>query len=322
MRGLSFFLTAGLLLISSSMALAQPTPAFRFPAISRDDAAKLYGSRDLPNWALTFAKPLPKTTAAMLNLDYVHRAKNPLGPILAGRLHWAAADALDCEYARRYARADLVRAGIKTNDLKTFMDVKKLPAKEQAAVAFARKLTTAAYTVTDEEVAYLIKEFGAEQVVAMVHTVAWSNFRNRILLAINIEMEPDGPLAPIDLQLDLANLKLEAPVRKNVESAEPSASIVTKLDWRKKTTDDLLKSLEEQKARKPRIALPDPDKSPPGSKARTSKVVWTQVSMGYQPLLTKSWSQCRMSFQQESKLDRVFANSMFWVITRSNECFY
>jgi hypothetical protein len=28
------------------------------------------------------------------------------------------------------------------------------------------------------------------------------------------------------------------------------------------------------------------------------------------------------AFREESNLDRVFANTYFWVITRSNECFY
>ncbi len=44
--------------------------------------------------------------------------------------------------------------------------------------------------------------------------------------------------------------------------------------------------------------------------------------MGYQPVLTKTWFDCMSLFHQESRLDRVFANSYFWVITRSNECFY
>ena len=28
------------------------------------------------------------------------------------------------------------------------------------------------------------------------------------------------------------------------------------------------------------------------------------------------------AFQQEAKFDRVFSNSFFWVVTRSNDCFY
>ena len=44
--------------------------------------------------------------------------------------------------------------------------------------------------------------------------------------------------------------------------------------------------------------------------------------MGYAPELTRAWFECMQAFQRESSLDRVFSNSLFWVVTRSNECFY
>ncbi len=319
------------LMACQSVTLAQPTPKspYRFPTATREEAAKQFGSDQLPGWALTLAKPLPKTTAAMLQLDHVHRAKNPLGPALAGKLHWTAADAIGCDYARRYAEADLRLAGVNAEEFKRLAAMRKLPAKEQAALAFARKMTTAAHTVTDEEVAHLVAEFGTEQVVAMVHTLAWANFRNRILLALGTQLEPDGPLAPFDPQLDpAARNRLATPQRpewKDVISADAPESILTKPDWRKPTDEELVKALEAQKARKPRIALPDLsklDKLPADAKARTAKIIWSRVSMGYQPLLTQTWFETMGTFQKEAKLDPVFSNSMFWVITRSNECFY
>jgi hypothetical protein len=175
-----------------------------------------------------------------------------------------------------------------------------------------------------------VAEFGTDQVVAMVHTLAWANFRNRILLALGTQLEPDGPFAPFDLQLDpVERNKLATPARpvwKDViGGANTPASILTKLDWRNQTDDDLLRSLESQKARKPRIALPDLsklDKLPADTKARTTKIIWSRVSMGYQPLLTQAWFETMGTFQKEAQLDPVFSNSMFWVITRSNECFY
>src|SRR5579871_5438519 len=64
-------------------------------------------SPPLPAWARTLAVSLPRTTVAMLALDHTTRANNPLGPVRAAQLRWAAADAIRCEYARRYAEADL-----------------------------------------------------------------------------------------------------------------------------------------------------------------------------------------------------------------------
>src|SRR5262245_23377177 len=44
----------------------------------------------LPNWATTLAPAMPKTVAAMLELDYIHRAKSPLPPKLRAKMRWVA----------------------------------------------------------------------------------------------------------------------------------------------------------------------------------------------------------------------------------------
>jgi alkylhydroperoxidase family enzyme len=295
----------------------------RFPQAGNDEAWKQIRGENpaLPAWALALAEPLPRTTGAMLRLDHLHRAKNPLGAVLAGKLHWAAADAIGSEYAKRYAEADLRRAGLKDDDLQQLTgDPKKLPDPDRIAVQFARKMTRAAYKVTDEEVAELIEEFGAGKVVAMVHTLAWANFQNRITLALGVQVERDGPLPPLDPQLD-GDRQTKAPDRppwKEAQAAGTTANI-GRPDWRKLSDAELQAALVEQKARKPRIPLP---KQATDAKSPATKIVWTQVSSGYQPLLTQTWFETMRTFQQEAKLDRVFSNSYFWVITRTNECFY
>jgi alkylhydroperoxidase family enzyme len=325
MRLAVFLLFVSTIIAPVGSALAQSdAKSTRFPALGTDEAWKqIRGDNPpLPAWALALAQPLPRTTGAMLHLDYVHRAKNPLGPVLAGKLHWAAADAIGSNYSKRYAEADLKRAGVKDEDLQQLAgDPKQLPYPDRMALAFARKLTKAAYTVTDAEVAELLKEFGPEKVVAMVHTLAWANFQNRIILALGLEVEREGPLAPLDPGLDPERqAKLVAPERPPWKDAQAVATTAdtSQPDWRKLTDAQRETALEEQKGRKPRIPLP---KEAPDAKS-PSKVVWTQVSSGYQPLLTQSWFDTMRTFQQEAKLDRVFANSYFWVITRTNECFY
>jgi hypothetical protein len=83
--------------------------------------------------------------------------------------------------------------------------------------------------------------------------------------------------------------------------------------------------MELQKSRQPRIPLPDLGRfaaMPPDVREQATKIVWSRVSMGYQPLLTQTWFETMRTFQKEAALNRVFSNSMFWVITRTNECFY
>src|SRR5207248_2773474 len=113
---------------------------------------------------------------------------NPLGPVLAGKLRWAAADAIGCDYSRQYAEADLRRAGVTDTEIKHWTSGRRLSHRESIVLAFARKLTEAAYTVTDDEFAHLLKEFGEEKVVAMVHTLAFANFQNRIILALGVDV--------------------------------------------------------------------------------------------------------------------------------------
>ena len=91
--------------------------------------------------------PLPKTTGAMLDLDRLHRAENPLGPVLAAKLTWIAADALGCKYSVREAETDLRRAGLTKEQVAEFTDpAEPYPEGEQALFRFARKLTKAART--------------------------------------------------------------------------------------------------------------------------------------------------------------------------------
>ena len=306
--------------IAGAQAESKAPP--RFPQMGNDEAWKqISGNPALPAWALALAEPLPRTVGAMLRLDHLHRTRNPLGSVLAAKLHWAAADAMGSEYGKRYAEADLRKAGLKDDDLQQLAgDSKKLPYPDRIAVQFARKLTRAAYKLTDDEVAELIKEFGADKVVAMVHTLAWANFQNRIILALGVQVERDGPLPPLDPHLD-AERQGKAPARppwKEVQSAGTAVDI-GRPDWRQLTDAELEAALAEQKDRKPRIPLPQQTAD---AKAPATKVVWTHVSSGYQPLLTQTWFETMRTFQQEAKLDRVFSNSYFWVITRANECFY
>jgi hypothetical protein len=53
----------------------------------------------LPSWAKVLAGPMPRTTAAMLRLDFVHRAHSPLAPKLRAEMRWVAAHANHCAYS-------------------------------------------------------------------------------------------------------------------------------------------------------------------------------------------------------------------------------
>jgi alkylhydroperoxidase family enzyme len=321
-----------LVLISLGHLVGPIADQSRLPLLPAADAWKALPRANpaLPVWARTLAEPLPRTTGYMLELDAVHRAKNPLGPVLAATLRWAAADALDCEYARAYAVADLRRAGLSAAEVETATKGwKGLPDDQRIAVAFTRKLTTAGHAITDTEFADLLGGYGPARTVAIVHTIAHANFQNRVFLALGAKVEPGGPVPPFEVKLDAeARAKLVAPPRPpwaEVTKTVTNPSGPAKPEWDTKSHSELETLLASQKARKGRIPLPDSaviESLPVESRPQARRVVWTNVSMGYQPTLTRAWFDTMGTFQQEAKFDRVFSNSFFWVVTRSNDCFY
>ncbi len=86
--------------------------------LSDDEAWKRLPSADrgggqrLPSWARMLAGDLPRTTAALLQLDFAQRTKSPVQPQLRAAMRWVAAHANRCAYAEAYARADARRAGL------------------------------------------------------------------------------------------------------------------------------------------------------------------------------------------------------------------
>ena len=107
----------------------------------------------------------------------------------------------------------------------------------------------------------------------------------------------------------------------------PYPQQVTDKEWLAQTHDELQKALQEQRARPPRIRVPrweEVRKSlPSDTKAkRPLKIKWSLVCLGYQPELAAGWSRCTRAYAQEARQDRVFEESLFWVVTRSLRCFY
>jgi alkylhydroperoxidase family enzyme len=302
----------------------------RLPALDKE-ASKLQG-QPLPVWARTLVDALPRTTAAMLELDHRHRAASPLDPKLRGRMRWVAAHANACPYGEAYALADLERAGLTTAEREALVKGEhgKLTEGERLALAFAAKMTVAANTVTDEEVKRLRQLYGDAPVVAMVQLLGYANFQDRLLPTLGVGVEPDGPRPPLAVKFARSGTRPPVPARVPPRG-EPAAAPVVAVrdpDWTKLDFGVLRKEMEAQKAREGRIPVPTweevKQKYPPGAPLppRPVGIRWSLVCMGYQPELTLGWSACTRAFGEEAAQDRVFEESLFWVVTRSLQCFY
>ena len=98
-------------------------------------------------------------------------------------------------------------------------------------------------------------------------------------------------------------------------------------EWRSLDFAALEHNLDTQRLRAGRIRVPTweevvdtvPEDQRPKDPVR---ILWTLVCRGYQPELAAGWSACMRIFGEEAKQDRVFEESVFWVITRTIHCFY
>jgi alkylhydroperoxidase family enzyme len=278
-----------------------------------------YGSgQRLPAWARALAGTLPRTTAAMLELDYRHRCRSPLNAQLGAELRWVAARASRCAYSEAYAASDLRRVGVDEATIRALAgDWSRFPEPRAAALRFAQHLTEAPHAVTDDEVARLIAAYGERQVVAMVLLLAYASFQDRLVLALNLPLEAGGPLPPVDVRFALTPpgghpagaRRPGLPVASDWHPAER----VTDPDWLALDFSRLQQELQRQRARQPRIRLPV---EAPGA------IRWGLVCSTYQPELAAAWSACTRAFSTEADQDPGFEQGLFWVVSRALECFY
>jgi len=253
----------------------------------------------------------------MLELDYVHRCRNPLDPLLRGRMRWVAAHTNRCRYSEAHAAADLRRAGLDDLGLRALAgDPAQFPQSDRAALVFAHKLTQDPGSITDAEVAQLLDQYGEKSVVAMVLLVAYASFQDRLILALDLPLELGGPLPPLDVRFARAPLGASrvGPARAQppAEAGPAPASRVIDPDWQAWDVGRLQNELARRRARKPRINLSED----------AGAIYWGDVCNRYQQDLAVAWSACTQAFGDEANQDPVFEQTLFWVVCRTSRCFY
>jgi alkylhydroperoxidase family enzyme len=306
-----------------------------------------FGQR-LPSWVRALAVSLPKTAAALIDWDYAQRVESPLPAQLRAKLRWITAQANRCEYAKACARADFVRAGGRAEDIDNLhRQLDRLPPPERLALKLMVQLAEAGYTVSDSQVTRLVELYGEKQVAAMVLLAAYANFQDRLLLALGVPVEEDGPLSPVKVRFQKSPPPGQATTPKKDEHEKPIKEAPRRIlsppalhppavpervddpEWTAVSAAELRDRINHQITRRQsRIRIPDaqavranlPDYLPqPDNQLR---IVWHLVTYGYQPRLTAAWSGAGRAFREDSEPDPVFRGSLFWVVTRATQCFY
>lgn len=285
----------------------------------------------LPSWARAVAVHLPRTAAAMLQLDFAHRTKSPVDPLLRANMRWVIAEANHCDYSKAYAIADLKRAGASEEVISVLTgNPEAWPEADRKPLEFARLLTVAAPTITDSLFEDLQKQYGDHQVASMVLLAAYGNFQDRIVLGLQLPMEETGPLAPVEIEFAEGALQMTPLIPPKGEVPLLGAAGVDVIpedgDWSAISFDELQARLEKQRDRKPRLPIPTWDevkgKLPPSMAVRPTRIVWSLVTYGYAAELQVPWSIATRTMWAELPGDRVFEESLFWIQTRTIECNY
>ena len=293
------------------------------------------GGQPLPVWARMLAGELPRSTAAFLQLDHAQRTKSPVDPKLRAGMRWVAAHANRCAYAEAYAAADARRAGL--DDAKiAALGREGYPGwsdADRAALEFARKMTVESDAVTDAEFARLVKDFGERKAASMVLGMAYANFQDRMLICLGAQVEPGGPLPPVDVAFDPAALTTRttppaSPPRSPLPKPTGKDLVEDDPEWASTTYDTLQERLEAQRRKPTRLRIPEWNEFagslPPGLFKGTSDIIWYRIVFGYAPELAVPFEYFMRTAGSESvgKYDRVFGQGVFWVTTKAVKCPY
>ena len=276
-------------------------------------AAKLGlpGDTPLPGFAVALTRTLPATTVQLLELDRLHRVDNPLGAAFAARLRLAVASALRSPALATAARADLQRAG----------QLEPPPPEEAVAIALARSLAISAAAVDDTEFAAVLASFGPERTMAIVHTVAYASFLVR--LAAGLGTDDLTPLPPPGLR-PLAPTRVAARVPKSGASVT-DPGLPAGARWTAAAFADLQAGKVARQTVSPRLPPPEAirfERLTERERQQVARITWSALAYGYQPELTRAWFRCLHTFYAEADIEAVLENSMFWIVTRTNDCFY
>jgi hypothetical protein len=198
-------------------------------------------------------------------------------------------------------------------------------------------MTVNSSSVTDDEFAAIVKAYGEKNAAAMVMLMAYSNFQDRFLLCLGAPLETNGPLPPVDVvpirEPGNGQQNQRRPTNESTPLPKPTGKdlIEDDLEWIGLTYDELQMRLEHQKDKKTRVRVPTWDEvkavMPPGSSPnrRPTRVVWNLVCSGYQPELATAWSNSGRAIGldfKDHRLDPVFSQCLFWVVTRAINCPY
>lgn len=119
-------------------------------------------------------------------------------------LFWIVSRTNNCQYCLGHQESKLLAAGRNEDRIARLDgDWSEFTPAEQAAYAFARKITFEPHMLADEDLANLKKHYTAEQIVEMLLSISWNNSINRWKEGVGVPQNPDeGGYSRMEFQGD------------------------------------------------------------------------------------------------------------------------
>lgn len=272
----------------------------------------------LPVWGRLLALSLPRTTAALLQLDYLHRAASPLDPVLRSKLRYEVATVNRSFCGQAIAVADLRRAGLSSVEIDAWRhDELRSGFEERLLLGFARTFSLDADSIEDHEIAGVISRHGIQSAVAIALHLAFANLHDRILTGLPLEPDSVEVAPPVYVRFDL-----DAP--SNVPIPEWGVALIEEeggpgvpdpAQWRQSQTSvggnaGVLDATGDD-------AELEWDKLCITPQAPPLAIVARFVALGHQRQMATEWSDCVRSLVGEVRLEPRFSGVVNWVNAQS-----
>jgi alkylhydroperoxidase family enzyme len=220
--------------------------------------------------------PATTSTTPPVNRDFTRNADEnmTLSYPFKTRLFWIVSRTNNCQYCLGHQEQKLSAVGMLDDEIAALdSHWERFPPAEQAAFAFARKLTYEPYNLSDADVTALKEFYTPQQILEMTLSVAWNNAINRWKEGSGTPQSHDGssffrrsgaelpanrPLpietfvTPTSAEFVTAVSKV-VPVKRDAKG-EPTATAIT-VRGELESRDEVEALLAKAKTRKPRLPL-------------------------------------------------------------------
>ncbi|MBY0514522.1 MAG: hypothetical protein K2P78_11500 [Gemmataceae bacterium] len=322
------------------------TPRIPLPPLSDDEKAKLgdratnYESRlrfhYLPGGEPAAAAPGQPRAGGGDAFGFGQDPLMSLDNTFKVQLFWIVSRANNCQYCQGHQESKLLRAGQAEDQIAALDgDWGDFTPAQQAAFAFARKITYEPHLLADADVAGLRKHYTDLQILEMILSVAGNNAINRWKEGVGVPQSASGggfggKAEPADKHsyLTPTSDKFKEKVSKVAPVViDPKTGLPTRRTLSRRppleSRADAEKALAAAKTRKPRLPLVDDDKAralvpdwPAGPLPQWVRLLANFPTVGKNRILTQR------AADEKGDLKPLWKAQVSWIISRQDRAWY